>query len=59
MKLSDFGNDIAQVIENIKIKICDNYCKHTESAFAKYKNRDEALDHLCAEHCDSCPLNFL
>ena len=45
-------------IDEIKAKMCDNYCKHVDYTLAEFKDVDmaqRALDMFC----EKCPLNEL
>lgn len=55
MKLLTVVELILWVIE----EVCDNYCKYPEQYLRKYKNEDEAIERLCSERCEKCPLNKL
>ena len=45
------------VLENVKSRICDGYCKYP----AEYSVKDNDLnyDRLVDDVCSSCPLNIL
>lgn len=49
---------VIEQIENIKEKICDDYCKYREDAFSKNKDTDKAEDYLL-DYCDNCPVRRL
>lgn len=50
---------IAEIIEDVKTEICDNYCKFPEMVMSMVKDIDAAEDELYRKHCDSCPLSRL
>ena len=46
-------------IEEIKAKICDDYCRYTQDYLECYKDPDEAYEKLLADMCQYCPLTKL
>lgn len=50
---------IAEIIEDVRTEICDDYCKYPELARSMVKDIDAAEDELYRKHCDSCPLSRL
>ena len=55
---------VAEIIELVKIDICDNYCKWPERYGINNRDlndpdRDEKYDHMIDEVCEKCPLDRL
>lgn len=59
MKLSDFGDTVRESVENLKVRICEECCKHYDESLAQHKDPNDAMDALIHEHCIDCPINFL
>ncbi len=55
VKCMDSIKTIPELLEDIKEKICDQYCKYPE----KYGTELEELDELYENHCNDCPLKYL
>ena len=49
---------IVEQLQNIKDKICDDYCIYRSMAFSQHKDVDEAEEYL-SRYCEECPLNEL
>lgn len=52
-------SDLEQIIEAVCEQVCDGLCKYPEEYRAKYKDPDEAGEHMIDEVCKDCPLNRL
>ena len=50
---------VTDIIEDVKQKICDDYCKFPDECLAKYSDLDIADDELYRQYCENCPLNRL
>ena len=50
---------VSEIVEDIKEKICDDYCKYTEEYLSKYKDPDDAQKRMLADKCNFCPLKLL
>lgn len=46
-------------IEEIRERICQDYCKYTEQYLSCYKEPDEATEKLLSDMCEYCPLGGL
>lgn len=49
---------IVEQLEQIKEKMCEEYCIYRSMAFSTNKDVDAAEEYL-AEYCEECPLNEL
>ena len=49
---------IVEQLEQIKEKMCDEYCIYRSMAFSTNKDVDAAEEYL-AEYCKDCPMNNL
>lgn len=49
---------IVEQLEQIKAKMCDEYCIYRSMAFSTNKDVDAAEEYL-AGYCEECPLNEL
>lgn len=49
---------IIEQLEQIKEKMCDEYCIYRSMAFSTNKDVDAAEEYL-AGYCEECPLNEL
>lgn len=47
-----------EIIQNVKEKMCDDYCIYRSMAFSQHKDVDEAEEYL-SRYCEECPLNEL
>ncbi len=48
-------NQIDRIIEEVKIEICDNYCRYTK----EWDEEKEGIELYASEICEKCPLNRL
>lgn len=53
--------DVTSILDFVKIKICDEYCKYPEQYTfdGRTYESEEKFEELLAERCDQCPLNLL
>ena len=51
--------NVIELIQWVADEVCDNYCKYPDEYFRKYKDEDEAFEHLYCEKCEKCCLNKL
>lgn len=60
INMEDFA-DITDLIEAIKMEICDHYCKWPEQySFDGTSYQDgEQLERMIDERCEGCPLDLL
>lgn len=49
---------IAEIFEEIKEDVCDNYCKYI-AEFNKGEKTDAEYDAFMEKYCEHCPLNRL
>lgn len=49
------AKSVSQIIEEVKMEICDNYCRYTEI----YDSNDDDYDAMMEERCVNCPLSRL
>lgn len=45
---------VSEIIDEVRLEICDNYCKYMDSVVS-----DEDYEEVILKHCDDCPLNRL
>ena len=51
---------VTDIIEEVMVDICDNYCKWPEKYGVDGEDRDpERTEQMMEEICDKCPLNLL
>ena len=50
---------ITEMLDEICCNMYDNYCKYPKLYEANYDDPDEAMDKLCEEKCNDCPINKL
>ena len=53
------NQSVTEILEHVKTKICDTYCKYPEQCEAEHKDYDEAYNVLLEKYCEGCPLNLL
>lgn len=47
-----------EIIQNVKERMCDDYCIYRSMAFSTNKDPDDAEKYL-AQYCEECPLDQL
>lgn len=50
---------ISQEFEDIKQKMCDNYCRFPELSLQTIQDPNEAYEWLMHNYCENCPLQRL
>ena len=50
---------VTKILEEVIETICDKHCKFPSEYYSKYKDEQEAEEHLYTEKCDNCVLNKL
>ena len=47
---------ITEIIEDVKEKIFEDYCKYTEEYLSHFEDPDDAQERMLADKCQFCPL---
>ena len=50
------GVSIQDALARTATEMCDCYCKYPEEFRSKYKDIDEATEHMYEEACNRCPM---
>ena len=50
---------VVEIINDVRVQICNNYCKYTEEYLSKFEDPDDAFENMLADKCHFCPFNRL
>ena len=53
--MDNLQEEAARLIEEVKIEMCDNYCRYPR----EWDEEKEGMELVESEHCNTCPLNRL